>query len=53
MPSFDTAPDLVEANGLTALRMCGSFPTAETDWLTADSSAASVPWRAWNTICPP
>ncbi len=45
MPSLDTAPELDEANGLTALMTSGSLDTLVTDWLTADCCAETVPLR--------
>ena len=53
MPFADTIPLLDEANGLTDLITSGRLDTLVTDWLTADCCAATVPFVAWNTICPP
>ena len=53
VPSWETAADWGEANGLTALMTCGSLATLAVEALTAVSSAATVPVRAWKTICPP
>ena len=53
VPSLDTAPELDEANGLTALVTSGSLDTLVTAWLTADCCAETVPLLAWKTICPP
>ena len=53
MPSFDTAPVAVDANGLVALITCGSPATLLVAWFTADCCCATVPCWAWNTIWPP
>ena len=52
MPSLDTAPELGDANGLTALITSGSLATLLVAWFTADWLSETLPVLAWNTIWP-
>jgi hypothetical protein len=53
VPFLETAPELADANGLTALITYCSFDTLAVAWFTAVAWSATVPWLAWNTIWPP